>query len=121
MGGGGGVVAWLQFGLRVGTAGLNSAVLLSFLPAAGLWAWYRRAQRGNRSLAGVTLASIIFFACITPWVGRNYETFGKFIFMRDNFGAEPRLGNGPGADGNLMLYLDATHDVYSMRQFQAIG
>jgi hypothetical protein len=24
---------------------------------------------------------------------RNYQTFGKFIFIRDNFGAELRLGN----------------------------
>ena len=52
---------------------------------------------------------------------RNYETFGKFIFVRDNFGAELRLGNGPGADGTLMLYLDATHSPYAMRQFEEMG
>jgi 4-amino-4-deoxy-L-arabinose transferase-like glycosyltransferase len=116
-----GLLPWLQFGLLWGIAALNSTVLLSFLPAAGLWAWVLRARRGKRSVAGVALALIMFFACITPWLVRNYETFGKFIFMRDNFGAELRLGNGPGADGNLMLYLDATHDVYAMRQFQAMG
>jgi Dolichyl-phosphate-mannose-protein mannosyltransferase len=116
-----GLLPWLQFGLLWGIAALNSTVLLSFLPAAGLWAWIRRTRQGKRSLVGVILASIIFFACITPWLVRNYETFGKFIFMRDNFGAELRLGNGPGADGNLMLYLDATHDVYAMRQFQEMG
>jgi len=116
-----GLLPWLQFGLLWGIAALNSTVLLSFLPAAGLWVWIRRARRGKRSLAGVILASTVFFACIAPWLVRNYETFGKFIFMRDNFGAELRLGNGPGADGNLMLYLDATHDVYAMRQFQAMG
>jgi 4-amino-4-deoxy-L-arabinose transferase-like glycosyltransferase len=112
---------WLQFGLLWGITALSSTSLLSFLPAAGLWAWYRRARRGKRSLAGVLLASAVFFACITPWLVRNYQTFGKFIFIRDNFGAELRLGNGPGADGTLMLYLDATHDVYAMRQFQAMG
>ena len=67
------------------------------------------------------MASVVFFACITPWLVRNYQTFGKFIFIRDNFGAELRLGNGNGADGTLMLYLDATHDPYAMRQFQAMG
>jgi hypothetical protein len=86
-----------------------------------VWAWYRRARRGNRSLAGVVLASVVFFACIAPWLVRNYQTFGKFIFIRDNFGAELRLGNGNGADGTLMLYLDATHDAYAMRQFQEMG
>jgi 4-amino-4-deoxy-L-arabinose transferase-like glycosyltransferase len=112
---------WLQFGVLWGIAALSSTSLLSFLPAAGLWAWYHRARRGKRSLAGVALASVVFFACITPWLVRNEQTFGKFIFVRDNFGAELRLGNGPGADGSLMLYLDTTHDVYAMRQFQAMG
>jgi 4-amino-4-deoxy-L-arabinose transferase-like glycosyltransferase len=112
---------WLQFGLLWGLTALSSTSLLSFLPAAGLWAWFRRARRGKRSLAGVVLASVVFFACITPWLVRNYQTFGKFIFIRDNFGAELRLGNGNGADGTLMLYLDATHDPYAMRQFQAMG
>jgi hypothetical protein len=113
--------AWFQFGLLWGVTALSSTSLLSFLPAAGFWAWYRRARRGKRSVAGVVLASVVFFVCIAPWLVRNYETFGKFIFIRDNFGAELRLGNGNGADGTLMLYLDATHDPYAMRQFQAMG
>jgi hypothetical protein len=116
-----GWISWFQFGLLWGITALSSTSLLSFLPAAGLWAWYRRARRGKRSLAGVMLASVVFFACITPWLVRNDQTFGRFIFIRDNFGAELRLGNGPGADGTLMLYLDATHDVYTMRQFQTLG
>ncbi len=116
-----GWLPWLQFGLLWGITALSSTSLLSFLPAAGLWAWYRRGRRGKPSFAGVVLASVVFFACIAPWLVRNYDTFGKFIFIRDNFGAELRLGNGNGADGTLMLYLDATHDPYAMRQFQAMG
>lgn len=116
-----GVRPWLEFGLVWGIAALSSPSLLSFLPASGLWAWYRRAKRGKRSLAGVVLASIVFFASITPWLVRDYQTFGKFIFIRDNFGAELRLGNGPGADGTWMLYLHPTQDVYAMRQYQSMG
>jgi len=116
-----GWMPWFEFGLLWGITALSSTSLLSFLPAAGLWAWYRRARRGKRSLTGVALASVVFFACITPWLVRNYQTFGKFIFIRDNLGAELRLGNGPGADGTLMLHLDATHDVNAMRQFQSMG
>jgi 4-amino-4-deoxy-L-arabinose transferase-like glycosyltransferase len=116
-----GWMPWFQFGLLWGITALSSTSLLTFLPAAGLWVWYRRARRGKKSLAGVVLASAIFFACIAPWLVRNYQTFGKFIFIRDNFGAELRLGNGPGADGTLMIYLDTTHDAYAMRQFQAMG
>jgi 4-amino-4-deoxy-L-arabinose transferase-like glycosyltransferase len=116
-----GWLPWGEFGLLWGIAALNSPTLLSFLPVAGLWAWHRRMKTGKRSLAGVVLASIIFFASITPWLVRNYRTFGQFIFIRDNFGAELRLGNGNGADGTLMLYLDPMHDLYAMRQYQAMG
>ena len=116
-----GWLPWLEFGLLWGLIALNGTSLLSFLPAAGLWVWYRRAKLGKRSFAGVVLASIIFFACITPWLVRNYRTFGKFIFIRDNLGAELRLGNGRGADGTWMQYLHPTQDLYAMRQYEAMG
>ncbi|HEY6765869.1 MAG TPA: glycosyltransferase family 39 protein [Candidatus Sulfotelmatobacter sp.] len=116
-----GFLPWIAFGLLWGVAALDSTVLLTFLPAAGLWAWYHRARRGKKSLAGIAVAVVIFFACIAPWLVRNYQTFGKFIFVRDNFGAELRLGNGPGANGTWMEYLHPTQDVYAMRQYTAMG
>lgn len=116
-----GWLPWIEFGVLWGIAALNSTSLLSFLPAAGLWAWYRRAKSGKRSVGGVILASAVFVACIAPWLIRNYQAFGKFIFIRDNFGAELRLGNGPGADGTWMEYLHPTQDVYAMRQYQSMG
>ncbi len=116
-----GWLPWFEFGLLWGILALNGTSLLAFLPAAGLWAWYRRAKVGKRSFTGVVLASVVFFACIAPWLIRNYETFGRFIFIRDNFGAELRLGNGDGADGTLMLYLDPPHDPIAMRQVQEMG
>jgi len=116
-----GLQPWLEFGLLWGIAALNSPVLLAFLPASGIWAWYHRARRHKSSLAGVVLASVVFVACITPWTVRNYQTFGKFIFIRDNFGAELRLGNGNGADGTWMQYLHPTQDLYAMRQYTSMG
>ena len=116
-----GWLPWFGFGLLWGIVALNGTSLLAFLPAAGLWAWYRRAKAGKQSFAGVVLASMIFCVCVAPWLIRNYETFGKFIFIRDNFGAELRLGNGDGADGRLMLSLDPPHDPVAMRQVQEMG
>ena len=112
---------WLQFGSLWGIAALSSTSLLSFLPASGLWAWYRRAKGGKGSISGVVLASFVFCACVSPWLVRNYRTFGHFIFIRDNFGAELRLGNGRGADGTWMEYLHPTQEVYAMRQYQQMG
>jgi 4-amino-4-deoxy-L-arabinose transferase-like glycosyltransferase len=116
-----GWIAWFGFGLLWGVIALNGTSLLAFLPASGLWAWYRCAKQSKKSFGRVALASVVFFAVIAPWLVRNYETFGKFIFIRDNFGAELRLGNGPGANGTLMLYLDPPHDPSAMRQVQSMG
>lgn len=116
-----GPTPWLAFGLLWGVAALTNTSLLGFLPASGLWAWHRRRERGKASLGGVALASIIFFACIAPWLVRDYRTFGQFIFIRSNFGAELRLGNGPYADGTWQEYLHPTQDAYEMRRFQRLG
>ena len=60
-------------------------------------------------------------ACIAPWLVRNHNIFGKFVFIRSNFGAELRLGNGPGADGRWMDYLHPTKNVFEMRRYQELG
>lgn len=112
---------WFVFGTLWGAIALNGTSLLAFLPAQGLWIWYRRTKIGQRSFAGVVIASLVFFACITPWLVRNDRTFGRFIFVRDNFGAELRLGNGNGANGTLMVNLDPPHDPYALRQFESLG
>jgi len=116
-----GLKPWLEFGLLWGIAALNSTVLIAFLPASGLWALYHRARLRKPSLAGVVLASVVFIACVTPWTVRNYRIFGRFIFIRDNLGAELRLGNGPGADGTWQQYLHPTQDTFAMRQYTSRG
>ena len=116
-----GLTPWLQFGLVWGIAALTNTSLLAFLPAAGLWAWYRRWKRGKRSLAGVMLASLLFIACIAPWTARNYRIFGRLMFLRSNFGAELRIGNGPGADGTWQEYLHPTQNIYQMRLYRQLG
>src|SRR6202521_3210037 len=112
---------WLQFGLLWGAAALTNTALLSFLPVSGLWVWYHRAKLGKRSLSGVILASLNFAACITPWLVRNHRTFGQFVFIRSNFGAELRLGNGPGANGTWMDYLHPTKNVFAMRRYRELA
>lgn len=116
-----GLIPWIGFGALWGVAALTNTSLLSFLPASGLWAWYRRRKRGKPSLVGVAIASVFFAATISPWLVRNYQVFGKFILIRDNFGAELRLGNGPGANGTWMAYLHPTQDVLELRKYEQMG
>jgi hypothetical protein len=96
-------------------------VLLAFLPCSGLWAWYHRAKKPKSSLAGVVIASLIFLALILPWGLRNQRVLGKFILLRDNFGAELRLGNGPWADGTWMYFLHPTQNVVAMQRYRELG
>jgi 4-amino-4-deoxy-L-arabinose transferase-like glycosyltransferase len=116
-----GLMPWIGFGLLWGVAALTNTSLISFLPASGLWVWYRRWKAGKPSLAGIALASVFFAATIAPWLVRNYEAFGKFVFIRSNFGAELRLGNGPGADGTWMSYLHPTQNALALRQYEQMG
>jgi 4-amino-4-deoxy-L-arabinose transferase-like glycosyltransferase len=116
-----GLKPWLQFGALWGIAALNSPVLLSFLPVSGLWAWYHRARIGKKSLAGVVLSAVVFFALITPWLVRNHSVFGKWIFLRSNFGAELRMGNGPWANGMWMYWLHPTQNELAYEQYKQRG
>ena len=116
-----GTKTWIAYGLLWGIAALTNTSLLAFLPASGLWAWYRRWKKSVPTLAGVAMASLFFMATIAPWLVRNYETFGKLIFIRSNFGAELRLGNGPGADGTWMSYLHPTQNILELRRYRQMG
>ena len=116
-----GLKPWIEFGLLWGIAALNSPVLLSFLPASGFWAWYQRGRRGKRSFGGVVVVSVIFCACVAPWLVRNYRTFGKPVFLRSNFGAELRMGNGPWANGTWMWYLHPSQNKLALQQYKELG
>lgn len=112
---------WAIFGLLWGVVALTNTSLLAFLPASGLWIWRRRWKEHRRSLGGVVLASAIFIACIAPWIFRDYQVFGRFIFIRPNLGAELWLGNSPGADGTCRVYLHPTHNAYQLRRYEQLG
>lgn len=113
--------AWALFGALWGLTALSNPSMLSFLPCSGLWVWYRRHRNGRRSWAGVVLASVVFFLCLAPWLARNYQTFGRFVFIRDDFGLQFRLGNGPYADGMLMAYLQPNLNVLEFDTFRRLG
>ena len=69
---------------------------------------------------GVMLSALVFVACIAPWLARNQQSLGV-MSLRSNFGAELRIGNGPGADGTWREYLHPTQNVYQMRLYRQMG
>jgi 4-amino-4-deoxy-L-arabinose transferase-like glycosyltransferase len=112
---------WIQFGLLWGLTALANPSTLSFLPVCLLWVWYRRFSQGRGSMLGLIAVLAIMAACLSPWLVRNFKTFGRFVFVRDDFGLQLRLGNGPYADGLLMAYLQPNLNVYEMERFRQLG
>jgi hypothetical protein len=95
--------------------------MLAFLPFCGLWIWRQRFKNGLPSFSGVVLSSAIFFLVLSPWLVRNYEVFGRFVFLRDDFGLQFRLGNSNSAEGMLMAYLQPNLNKLEFEQFQRMG
>jgi 4-amino-4-deoxy-L-arabinose transferase-like glycosyltransferase len=116
-----GSVPWITFGLLWGVAALTNSSLISFLPASILWALYEKRKLRGSWIREACLSAIFFAATIAPWTLRNYQTFGKFILVRSNFGAELRLGNGPGADGTWMAYLHPTQNPTELSRYEQLG
>jgi len=116
-----GLQGWLLFGALYGVGALANPTMLAFLPFCGLWIWRQRYRRGLRSVAGVALSSLVFFLVLSPWLIRNYAAFGHFVFIRDDFGLQFRLGNGPLADGMLMPYLQPNLNPQELEKYQRMG
>jgi 4-amino-4-deoxy-L-arabinose transferase-like glycosyltransferase len=112
---------WIYLGALFGVGALANPTMLAFLPFCGLWVWQQRYRRGLPSLGGVALSSLAFFIVLSPWLIRNYEAFGRFVFIRDDFGLQFRLGNGPYADGLLMSFLQPNLDPAELAKFQRMG
>ena len=112
---------WVIFGALYGVGALGNPTMLAFLPFCGLWIWRQRYRRGLPSFGGVVVASVVFFLALTPWVMRNDKVFGRFVFLRDDFGLQVRLGNGPSADGMLMPYFQPNLNHQELEKFQRMG
>jgi 4-amino-4-deoxy-L-arabinose transferase-like glycosyltransferase len=112
---------WVLFGALYGVGALANPTMLAFLPFCGLWIWYQRSRRALPSIAGVVLSSLTFFLVLSPWLIRNYETFGHFVFIRNDFGLQFRLGNGPSADGMLMPYFQPNLNKLELEKYQRMG
>jgi 4-amino-4-deoxy-L-arabinose transferase-like glycosyltransferase len=112
---------WALFGALWSVGALANPAMLSFLPFCGLWIWWQRYRRGLPSLGGVVLSSLVFFLVLSPWLVRNYEAFGRFVFIRDDFGLQFRLGNNNLADGMLIATLQPNLNKLELEKFQRLG
>jgi 4-amino-4-deoxy-L-arabinose transferase-like glycosyltransferase len=97
---------WIGFGLLWGFAALTSPAALSLLPILAGWACYRLHRHGNPWVRQVSTALVVFLITLVPWEISNYQTFHRFIPLRDNFWLEVWVGNN-GDTSNW--WIDAAH------------
>jgi 4-amino-4-deoxy-L-arabinose transferase-like glycosyltransferase len=116
-----GLRGWILFGALWGVGALANPSMLAFLPFCGIWVWRQRSRRGLPSVAGVALSSLIFFLVLSPWLIRNYEIFGRFVFIRDDFGLQLRLGNNKFSDGMLFASLQPNLNRPEFENFKRMG
>lgn len=90
---------WLTFGILWGLIALTDTAILSMLPLFTAWLCYRLRQQGMALGRALTAFTVAFVAIVSPWLVRNYLTFGELVFIRSNFGIELHLGNYEGSTG----------------------
>lgn len=59
--------------------------------------------------------------CITPWTIRNYQVFGRFLFIRDNLPLELHESNNQDSSGLWTRNEHPGNDPIAMRRFQEMG
>jgi hypothetical protein len=91
--------AWFGFGVLWGVIALTDTALLSVLPFFVGWLYYRLSRQGVALPRAISACAVGFLLILTPWLVRNYLTFGEFVFVKGNFGMELRLGNYEGSSG----------------------
>ena len=112
--------AWIGFGLLWGVIVLTNTAIVSLLPFCLLWLWYR-SSRNPRLFIGASTCVLVAALVVSPWLVRNYEVFGQFIFVRDNLPLEMHEANNDQSAGLWTRSEHPGNDPDAMQRFQQLG
>jgi hypothetical protein len=112
---------WALFALVWGFLALTNPAALAFAPPSWSWVFIEQRRRGTFRLARLFGALSLAMLCVAPWFLRNDRAFGRWLFIRDNFGAELRLGNGPWGLGEWMVWLHPTQNAHELSRYRELG
>src|SRR6266566_1792748 len=111
---------WIVFGLLWGLIALTNTAVTILLPFFLGWLMVQRPASPGR-YSGAALCLVVVLLCVTPWTVRNYLTFGRFIFIRDNLPLELHEANNDTSSGLWTRNEHPGNDLASMRRFQELG
>ena len=111
---------WIRFGLLWGVITLTNTALLTVFPLCLLWLLYRLPRRGQQ-VRGMILCGVMAALVVSPWLVRNYEAFGKFVFVRDNLPLEMHMANNDQFTGLWTRNEHPGNDPVAMKEFQELG
>jgi 4-amino-4-deoxy-L-arabinose transferase-like glycosyltransferase len=116
--------AWISLGLLWGILALTNTAVLSMLPISMIWLLSPRsgeARRIRSQYLGVALCLLTTCLLASTWVIRNYEVFGKFIFIRDNLALEMHQANNDQSQGLWTRTEHPGNDPQAMQRFHELG
>jgi 4-amino-4-deoxy-L-arabinose transferase-like glycosyltransferase len=111
---------WILFGMLWGVIALTNTAVVSMLPFCLLWLLYRLSRRPQQ-FVGATLCVLTAVLVVSPWLVRNYQVFGKFIFVRDNLPLEMYEANNDQSAGLWTRNEHPGNNPEAMRRFQELG
>ena len=111
---------WIFYGVLWGVVILTNTALLAVLPLSLLWLLYRLPEPA-RQIRGMVLCGAVTALVISPWLVRNYDVFGEFVFVRDNLPLEMHMANNDRFTGLWTRNEHPGNDPVAMRRFQELG
>ncbi len=111
---------WCAFGILWGVILLTNTAVVSLLPFFLLWLLWPSKNRAQ-VVAGSAVCVVLAAAAVSPWLMRNYEVFGEFVFIRDNLPLELHMANNEHSEGLWTRNEHPGNDAEAMRQFQETG
>jgi hypothetical protein len=118
-----GITTGARLGFAAGVAAHVTPMVLPVTAFAALVAARFARWRVKGLLAVTAGAAVAFAVAILPYTLRNHHAFGAWFFMRDNFGLELAMSNGPNAlvtkDENSRVGGTLAHHPFSARSSAA--
>ena len=111
---------WVIFGVLWGLIALTNTALIILLPFFIGW-MIGKLPSNSRRLTGAGICLSVFVLCLVPWTVRNYETFGRFIFIRDNLPLELYEANNNASSGLWTRNEHPGNNPATMQRFQELG